>query len=125
MITTLDDIEFETMGWFVQTTLDLDQAEIYAGWAHTDGDKDFYTISPGGAIHFLPGQFGDFDILFFLTGSEGFAPWLGGIGNWSGAGGNPFGLDLLYLGGGYAITRDINISGTWGMGWADTVPTGS
>lgn len=124
----MDDIELDAMGWFIQTTVDVESIDAYAGWAHTDGDKDgvkdFY--APGSTINSLPSQFGDFDILFFLTGSEGsHAATFGGLGNWSGDGGNPFGLDLLYLGGGFDITRTINISGVWGMGWADAVPSGS
>jgi hypothetical protein len=51
------------------------------------------------------------------------------MGNWSSVGnngfGNPYGLDLLYLGGGYDITPSINISAIWGIAWADAVPSGS
>lgn len=123
---TPDDIELDAMGWFIQTTFDLGRYEAYAGWAHTDGDNLLGT-GPGDTINSLPDQFGnDWDLLFFLTSDEGFhAASLGGLGNWSGEGDNPFGLDLLYLGGGVDITKDINISGIWGIGWADAVPTGS
>jgi hypothetical protein len=126
----MDDIELDAMGWFIQTTVDLGQAETYGGWAHTDGDSSpptGTTSDAGSTFNNFPGQFGDFDVLFLLTGSEGsHATTFGGLGNWSGDGGNPFGLDLLYFGGGYDITRTINIAGVWGMGWADTtVPSGS
>jgi len=121
----MDDIEIDAMGWFIQTTLDLGMFEAYAGWAHTDGDNLLGT-GPGDTLNNLPGQFGDFDILFFLTSSDGtHATNFGGLGNWSSDGNNPYGLDLLYIGGGFDITRDINISGVWGLARADTVPTGS
>jgi len=130
----MEDIELDAMGWFLQANLDLgnlgllDGLEFYTGWAHTDGDKDgvadFY--SPGNTINALPGQFGDFDVLFLLTANEGvIASNLGGLGNWSKDGDNPYGLDLFYIGGGFNITRDIYLSAVWGMGWADAVPTGS
>ena len=124
---TPDDIELDAMGWLLQTTLDLGRYEAYIGWAHTDGDKSPGTDqNPGDTMNSLPGQFGDFAPLYFLTSGEGFhAASFGGMGNWSGEGDNPFGLDLLYLGGGIDITKDINISGAWGIGWADAVPTGS
>ncbi len=125
---TPDDIELDAMAWLVQTTFDLDGYEAYCGWAHTDGDKSPGTDqNPGDTTNSFPGQFGgDWDLLFFLTSDEGMhAASFGGMGNWSDEGNNPFGLDLLYLGGGIDITKDINISGVWGIGWADAVPTGS
>lgn len=123
-----EDIEIDAMAWLLETRLNLDRADFYAGWAHTDGDKDgikdYYT--PGSTINAIPGQFGDFDVLFFLTGTEGMiAENFGGMGNWSVNGDNPHGLDLLYVGGDVDITRDIRLSAVWGIGWADAVPTGS
>jgi len=124
----MEDIEIDAMGWLIQTTLNIDRLEVYAGWAHTDGDKDGINdyYSPGNTINAFPGQVGDFDILFFLTGTESvIAENFGGMGNWSANGDNPHGLDLFYIGGGFDINRDVNISGVWGLARADRVPFGS
>jgi hypothetical protein len=128
------DIEIETWSWFVQADFDGGPFDVYGGWAHTDGDKDggndvAQALGGGGnqTINNQSGQFGnDWDLLFFLTSDEGMhARNFGGIGNWSAVGNNPYGMDLLYLGGGFDITPTVNISGIWGWARADAVPTGS
>ncbi|MBW1847584.1 MAG: hypothetical protein JRJ27_10665, partial [Deltaproteobacteria bacterium] len=53
----MEDIEIDAMGWFIQTTLDLERFETYAGWAHTDGDN-LLGMGPGDTQNQLPGQFG-------------------------------------------------------------------
>jgi len=124
-----DDVELDAMAWFVQGTYDAGPFEFYAGWAHTDGDKDGGSdiIYPGNTANNFRGQQGDdWDLLFFLTSDEGsHAATLGGMGNWSSAGNNPYGLDLLYIGAGFDITPTINLAGIWGWARADAVPTGS
>jgi hypothetical protein len=124
------DIEIESWSWFAQATFDGGPFDMYAGWAHTDGDKDggmdpFETGDQ--TLNSQGGQFGnDWDLLFFLTSDEGMhAANFGGMGNWSSAGNNPYGMDLLYIGGGFDITPTVNISGIWGLARADAVPTGS
>jgi len=124
------DCEVQQWSYFAQATFDGGPFDAYIGWAHTDGDKDG-ALSPlkGGdqTMNNQAGQFGnDWDLLFFLTSDEGFhAANFGGVGNWSSAGNNPFGMDLLYIGGGFDITPTINVSAIWGLANADTVPTGS
>lgn len=124
-----DDVELEAMAWFVQGAYDGGPFNLYAGWLHTDGDKDGGAdiAYPGNTANNYKGQIGDdWDLLFFLTSDEGFhAANFGGMGNWSSAGNNPYGLDLLYLGGGVDITPEINLSGIWGLARADAVPSGS
>lgn len=124
------DVEIESWSWFAQATFDGGPFDAYVGWAHTDGDKDggLDATEPGDqTLNSQSGQMGnDWDLLFFMTSDEGMhATSFGGIGNWSSAGSNPYGLDLLYIGGGFDITPTVNISAIWGMGWADAVPTGS
>jgi len=124
-----DDVEIDAMAWFVQAAFDGGPFDVYAGWAHTDGDADgaVDVFFPGNTINSYSGQQGnDWDLLFFLTSDEGtHASNFGGIGNWSAEGANPYGLDLLYIGGGFDITPTVNVSGLWGLAWADAVPTGS
>jgi hypothetical protein len=124
------DIEVEMWNWFAQATFDSGPFDVYVGWAHTDGDKDgSMDFAQGGdqTYNAMIGQQGnDWDLLFFLTSDEGMhAATFGGMGNWSSAGSNPYGMDLLYVGAGFDITPDINISGIWGLARADAVPTGS
>lgn len=124
-----DDVELDAMAWFVQGTYDAGPFDFYAGWIHTDGDKDGGSdiAYPGNTANNYKGQIGDdWDLLFFLTSDEGMhAANFGGMGNWSSAGNNPYGLDMLYLGAGFDVTPEINISGIWGLAWADAVPSGS
>jgi hypothetical protein len=128
-----DDIEIDTMAWFLQATFDGGPFDIYTGWAHTDGDADGSSdvakealLGSNQDINSYSGQFGDdWDLLFFMTSDEGsHARNFGGIGNWSATGANPYGLDLWYIGGGFDISPTVNISAVWGIGWADAVPTG-
>jgi hypothetical protein len=129
MPTSGDDVEINTAYWFFQTTFDGGPFDVYAGWAHADGDADggVDALIPGNTINNQNGQLGnDWDLLFFLTSNEGsHAATFGGIGNWSARGNNPYGIDLLYLGGGFDISPTVNISGLWGLARADAVPTGS
>lgn len=122
-----DDVEIESWSYFAQATFDGGPFDVYAGWAHTDGDKDGTMNFAGDTMNQQSGQMGDdWDLLFFLTSDEGMhASTFGGMGNWSSAGSNPYGLDLLYIGGGVDITPEINISAIWGLANADCVPSGS
>jgi hypothetical protein len=128
-----DDVEIDTMAWFLQATFDGGPFNVYTGWAHTDGDADggsdvaqAVIFGTDQTINSYTGQFGDdWDLLFFMTSDEGtHAATFGGIGNWSASGANPYGLDLLYIGGGFDISPTVNLSAIWGIGWADAVPTG-
>jgi hypothetical protein len=124
------DIEIEIWNWFTQATFDSGPFDAYIGWAHLDGDKDgsMDLVEPGDQTlnTFFTGMGDDWDLLFFLTSDEGMhAANFGGMGNWSGVGGNPYGLDLLYMGAGFDITPTVNVSGIWGLARADAVPTGS
>jgi hypothetical protein len=124
-----EDIRIESAVWFGQVTYDQGPVDVYGGWAHADGDADgwYGLVTPGDTYHVSTAQLGnDWDLLFFMTSDEGsHAQSFGGIGNWSSAGQNPYGIDLLYLGGGFDVTPTINLSAVWGMGWADAVPCGS
>jgi hypothetical protein len=122
-----DDLEVESWSYFAQATFDGGPFDVYIGWAHTDGDADGTMNFGGDTSNAQNGQMGDdWDLLFFLTSDEGMhAQNFGGLGNWSADGNNPYGMDLLYIGGGFDITPTINISGIWGLANADAVPVGS
>jgi len=125
-----DDVEIESFNWMMQATFDGGPFDIYTGWLHVDGDADGAIadlMNPTGdnTRHNMAGAGNDWDLLFFLTSDEGtHASTFGGIGNWSKAGSNPYGIDLLYIGGGFDVSPTVNISGVWGWANADAVPTG-